>query len=781
MKALLFYDLTTKALTDGSSAWQPPALVFGESLIVGLRFQETLSGQQSEVSRSVNYLKVGSGAVDARPVGGAWRLKIGSAVQSDANTTPALPFNIGPLELQAAINALPAVTTVYGPAAVTALSGSYLLKFGAGAADVPLALVESQLYPPCFEQVNAWQVAGAWVAELRLCQAPVIFSDGSERVLPPSPSITEIQIGGSDGDFTWNEIQQMTMPPEFLGTYQFKRNNIRSALLSRADDSAAIASALSIYGNSFGVTNPRDGVARIEFKGDFAGTPQPLLEVIVADAPEGDLTFTVALDKAPLAAMLRSKESVTLPLEIELGIADDSISGGVAVHKIRTEITVQRGVIFPMLATAAGINWLRPVPKDYVPFTRDQVITGQQFYACALGDGEARSFVVDHNLATDAIAAVLLRENHSDGRMLVLGVDYSVTVGGANTLTVTLLGEGAPPLTAGLGLVITAAGPAAVFQQHTHTMEQIVGLDGVLEHIGTRLTTLETFLPGTSPGVADASVPALTITIPMAEDVLFFDAPAASKTLDLTALPVRAPYLLPAVHQAAEAVALPTPLPSALANSLWTAAARVLIPGTGRIASSYAAAGDYVASDGRILYPARRAGATTSYYPAPFERTLFEFGINDDMLTLNRTLEVTFGVTAQLVHATSEAQWVLVIEQGVPVDQSDPANEDVNLQDVTWSATPILKKRILLTQLATLHTFGCRIKRTGATTLTADKMLYGSWSAATGAAPASANFVLRARLIEFDTKNNVPDATGWLYQSLSSVDGGKADTKATIS
>ena len=41
--------------------------------------------------------------------------------------------------------------------------------------------------------------------------------------------------------------------------------------------------------------------------------------------------------------------------------------------------------------------------------------------------------------------------------------------------------------------------------------------------------------------------------------------------------------------------------------------------------------------------------------------------------------------------------------------------------------------------------------------------------------------MLRARLIEFDSANNVPDATGWLYQSLSSVDGGKADTKATIS
>lgn len=775
MKTLLSYDLTTKALTDGTSSWQPPMLTFGESLTIGLRFQETLSGSQITANPTIRALKVGSGSVDARPVGGAWALKIGSAPQSASNATAPLAHNVSPQTLQAAINALPAIAGQYGAAVVLPLTGGYLIRFGSGAVDVPLALVESQLYPPCFEQVNSWQVAGAWESELRLCQAPVVFSDGSERVLPPPPSITRIQAGGSDGEaVTWNEIQQLAMPPEFLGSYQFHRGNLRTVLLSQSDGVDAIASALARYGPGITVTLPRDATARIEFGGDFAGTPQDLLAVFVADAPEGDLTFTLALDRAPLAAMLRLQDTVTLPLEIELAIADDSLPGGVRIDKIRTALTVQRGVIFPMLATAAGINWLRPIPRDYVPFTADQIITGQQFYACALGDGEALEFTVDHNLATDNVAAVLLRENSGQGRMLVLGTDYAVAYGGPNSLTLTLLNATAAPATAALGLVITAAGPVAVFQAHTHTIDQIMGLSNVLENVGVRLEVLEGYLPTTKP-TDSTSGTGLTIKIPATEEVLFYGAP----TLALKALPVRAPFLLPAVHATA-ALDLPTPLPDPALNGLWIAASRTLIPGTARISASYADAGGFVASDGRMLYPACQAAGTTSYYPAPFERTLFEFPINDAQLQVGRTLDVQFGIGAQLIHATSEAQWVAVIEWGIPTDQTDPANEGPNLESIVWSPTPLLSQRIYLTSLLMQHSFGCRIART-ATGITADSMRYGGWQTAADAAPTGPNFVLRARLIKFDTKNNIPNADGWLYYALGSATASTADATATIS
>ena len=772
MKALLYYDTSTKALTDGSSAWTPPTFTFGESLALSLRFQETVGGAQSESFPAVQYLKAAIGNVDARPASGTFRVKIGEEAQTDANTTVALTWNAGALELQNALNALTAITTLYGTAKVFTLAGSYLITFGIGATLVPISLVESQLHPPCFGQVNSWQSAGAWTSELRLIQAPAAITDSSERVLPAAPTVTRIQAGWTDGEFKGNEIQQMTMPPEFRGTYQFRRNNIRTVLLSSSDGPDQVAAALAIYGNTITVTNPRENICRIEFGGtDFAGIAQPLLEIVVADAPVGDLTFTLDLTEPPLAAMLRPVESVTLPFEIEIGIADGA---NVEVHKIRLSVTVQRGVIYAMLAAAAGIDWLRPIPKDYIPFTTNQVITGQQFYACALGNGSAHVFTVDHNLNTENIAAILLRENADQGRILVIGTDYSVAYDNANSLTLTLLGSGSAPAAGALAVVITGAGPVAAFQAHTHTIDQIVGLPGALETIGTRLTTLEAYLPSTTPTLATATT-GLTITIPPAAKVLFYD-PA---TLDLTKLPTRAPFLLPAVHLSTLTGALPSPLPTPALNNVWSASARTLIPGTHRIEQSYVDAGGFVASDGRMLFPASQAGATVSYYPKPFERILFEFPINEQQLLVGKTLDVEFGLAAQLVNNDCEAQWVLVIDWGLPVDQTDPANEGLNLQTINWNATPLLLQRIFLTRLQMLHTFGVRIQRTSSA-ITADKMCYGGWSTAANAAPSAPNFLLRARLVEFDTKNNVPNATGWLWYALGKTDDIKSPITATI-
>lgn len=771
MKALLYFNLTDKSVSTGTGAWTPPPLTFGEDMNIGLRFQENLDDTPTEVSADVRYLKAALGSVDARPTDGTFCLKIGDAPQSTANTTGALPWNAGASAIATAINALPTVVAQYGTVAVVATDSSLVFRFGTGAVNVPIALANDMLEPASVALASAWQVAGQWVQELRIVQAPAAFTDSSVRILPDAPSITSVQVGGTDVDYTWNTIQQMEMPPAFRGTYQFRFNSARTVLLSRDDDTTAIAAALAVFGSGITVTNPRDGVARIEFGGAFAGLPEPLLEVIVVDAPEGDLTFALGLDEPGLAAMLRTVPQVTLPLEVELGIGDTSVAGGVRVEKFRVSITIQRGLIFGLLATAAGIDWLRPIPKDYVPFTMDQIFQGQLYYASPLGNGAALSFVVDHQLASDAIASVLLRENIADGRVLVLGTDYTVSYGGANSLTVTLTAGTTPPATAGLLVVITAAGMRDAFLAHTHTIDQVVGLEARLEQVEQRVTVLETYLPSTTPTLSDTTASALTITIPARTEVLFYN-PAK---LDLTALPARAPALLPAVHQAAM-TALPTPLPVPTLNAVWSAASRTLIPGTARIAASYVDAGGFVASDGRLLYPASQAAGTVSYYPAPFERTLWEFPINEAQLQIGKTLDAEFFLAAQLLNATSEAQWVVVIEWGLPVDQSDPANEGQNLQTIAWNAAPILTQRIYVTPLLMTHSFGCRIQRTSSG-ITADNMRYGGWQTAGTAVPTGPNFVLRARLVEFDTRNNVPDATGWLYYALG---GTNATGPATV-
>ena len=136
LRTLLTCNLTTKALTDGASAWTPPTLTFGESMTLGLRFQEDADGSVIEARPNVTGIKAAIGNVDARPRGRDVR----AADRDGAGcTTAALPWNIGAVSLQLAINALGGVTAVYGAAAVTAADGSWLIRFpdlrGAGAAD----------------------------------------------------------------------------------------------------------------------------------------------------------------------------------------------------------------------------------------------------------------------------------------------------------------------------------------------------------------------------------------------------------------------------------------------------------------------------------------------------------------------------------------------------------------------------------------------------------------------------------------------------------------------
>ena len=191
-----------------------------------------------------------------------------------------------------------------------------------------------------------------------------------------------------------------------------------------------------------------------------------------------------------------------------------------------------------------------------------------------------------------------------------------------------------------------------------------------------------------------------------------------------------------------------------------------------------AATDEYFASDGRILYRVNRAGTTISYFPGAFERPLWNLYINEQMLGVGKTLTVQFGVIAQLARATSQAQWMLVIEKGDAPSET-AGNPETNLLNVVWdTANPVLKQRLILTPTATPCYAGCNIYRSKLGAITCDRSLYGGLENANAAAPTSANFALRARLIEFDTENSIPTARGWVaYQLVKPASG---DLAATI-
>ena len=156
------------------------------------------------------------------------------------------------------------------------------------------------------------------------------------------------------------------------------------------------------------------------------------------------------------------------------------------------------------------------------------------------------------------------------------------------------------------------------------------------------------------------------------------------------------------------------------------------------------------------------------------------FYVSSSMLRVGRTLECVFGVQMQLLKANSRASWLLEIQTGTAPQDTSPATTGPNLQNILWNATPIHRERIVISQMLIPHTFGLRIKR-DVDGMKCDRQEYGEWIGNNAAAPANASFVVRARLINFDTENSASGAKGWLYYQLIGgldvSDDGKQTTK----
>jgi len=163
---------------------------------------------------------------------------------------------------------------------------------------------------------------------------------------------------------------------------------------------------------------------------------------------------------------------------------------------------------------------------------------------------------------------------------------------------------------------------------------------------------------------------------------------------------------------------------------------------------------------------------TTSYFPRDFERELFTIAVSEKMLRAGQTLKAEFDLTLAMLKADTSAQWLLVIECGAATQDTAPATTGENLADLAWQALPLLSHRIILTAASCPARFGVSISRNAAgTAITASKLLYGQYEAS-GTAPDSPNFTLRARLIQLDTQDSVPGARGWAYFSFENAQAG---------
>jgi hypothetical protein len=209
---------------------------------------------------------------------------------------------------------------------------------------------------------------------------------------------------------------------------------------------------------------------------------------------------------------------------------------------------------------------------------------------------------------------------------------------------------------------------------------------------------------------------------------------------------------------------------------------RTTIPLTGGrgIRATVVGPGDIVACDGRLWYPVTRSDSPgkNSFYPVKMENEIFRLAINDRMLAAATTLTVTWSLEIRMYKHTSNIQYLMVVEYADLPSTLVPDPTGPNLYAVVWNKVPILQQRIIATELSFQHEFGVQVLRLADNRMRTNKKIYGV-EVSGDSIPPTANFALRARLIEFDTEDNVKDAQGLVYYAITKASGNITKTSGT--
>ena len=783
MQATVYANLTTRRLTTtlGGSAISFPAFVQGDKVRIGLRFAESLEGSPIEVQRIVTHIRASIGFVDARPTTGFFVLRV------DGQNTAPIPHDATAGAVQTALAAIGLDDAVVGKQ-----DGSWIISTGlqeialSGHSAVGLL---SELRPVSFVRVRSTQVAGQYRHEVRLVQAPLASTASFDLIVPPAPTVSEVQAGGASATTLWPEIQALKIQPTFKGTYQLRRGFKKTRELSVDDGPDEIQDALSVLADddgSFSVSNPATNIAHITFNGSMAGIDQELIEVAVFSAPPGDPTIILDLNTAEIAAALRGAAELKPELEIEVAIQDENDpTKTYTLTPFRAPISLIRELNWEGLETAANIDWLRPpYGRTYVPFTPDQIITGSQHYVAPIGDGVNSDFTISHNLGTRDLH-VTVRQN---GGNRAIVEPLAVTLDGEDDLTITFA---EPPAVNGYVVIISTAGPVSAFQAHGHTIAQIEGLQLILDDLGGRVEDLETFIPTSLPSVSNTQqtviaaweLPELFEVFPTRQKIEAKDVPSI-KPADLP----RVGGLLPAVYVDplvfTTANVLPTSPVTGVIYQYTNTTAPLVIPGyLGRRSTKLSAPG-FFAWDGRGFYQVEQVIADEKvFYPSDFSRELFRIHVNGKQLRLGKRLSLDFSFVAAVFNSNTSVHWGVAIDMGLP--SGNPANPS-NIADVTF-LPPSLDHSFMLTSVPSSHSFGLRVVRKlveAVDTCVVDRVIYGA-TEATPTTLATPNFILRGRLVRFDTDDHQTDPRGLVaFNGLKAALTGEEPEglgKATIS
>ena len=417
----LYADLITRKLvsSDGGAVTLSP-FVLGDQLRCSLRtYERSESGDLRERDLRVRTLRASIGKVLTAPTAGTFKLWIGDT------DTPDINFDANADVFKTAAQGSGIIDTVENPA-----TGTWVVKTTRPDSEGPWPIYvhTNKLGPISFVRVRQFKQLGVWWFECRLIQAPLAFNSGHERVLPVPPTVRRIR----DGQWRQRDGAARAM--------KFRRCICRRTFAAPTSCAGTIASR-SCSASRTGRTKSRRRSTRCSRRANDSrrptrsrttptssssansrGSPQPLITVEVNTFAPGVLTFTLPLDRAEMAAALRAVAEIEVPFEVEAEIVDDgediadpAVPGRI-ITLFQQPVKVVREQIWEEMETVQPIDWLRPPqPRDYIPFTPDQIIFGVQHYVAVFGDGEARSFSFPHNLGTEAFH-LTVRENKSAGK-----------------------------------------------------------------------------------------------------------------------------------------------------------------------------------------------------------------------------------------------------------------------------------------------------------------------------------------------------------------------------
>lgn len=567
MQARLYANLSTKQLSPKltQGTWTPPKQRAGDVLVFRLLLSELIDGSAELATRTVSSVKASLGRLDARPVSGAYTLTL-----DGIGTTAEISYAATAAQIKAAIDAIDDESAAF-PVSVTEDNGAFRILFADQSAQTITADANT-LWPVSFVTVTSAAFDEGTQYVLRLVQTPLAAATTFDEVMPDPPVISRKQAGTTDTGVARNEIQKLTLPPDYTGGFQLKNGFRKSRVLTLPIDLDTVETALNEdvadpdAGESFRTLEGAGGNALyIEFTGSFAGEGQSLLEVVEFDAPAPEIKITLDTRTTEMWARMRDPDNTTtletkVPLNLTLYLEDLEDPETDIPLTWSAEIPFFPPVNFEADNVAAGLDWNLPLShRDTRVFAPSQILTGHRNYEEAIGDGAATSFAINHNLAAAGLH-VTVRENTAGGDRVPDNA-YTLTYDSDNACTLSGFGH---TLTADEYIVhISSIAHEATYSAHEHSIAQIYstsegdeGLESRLAALEEAVSALQAQSPAGTPLGALPGTPSLAYRLPDVGRVLplrLADQPPLPDTLagwDPVADGIRFPALRPAVHDA---------------------------------------------------------------------------------------------------------------------------------------------------------------------------------------------------------------------------------------